>query len=114
MNAQRMDQEAVERLLAGRAVDSGNGAGALLRLLAALRAAARPAELRGESAALDAYRAARERSPAPPATHAGRRTPAAPVPSVRPSRPAVAPLSFAPAGPVAADAPLLGRSGPAA
>ncbi|MEU8191879.1 hypothetical protein AB0C00_32080, partial [Micromonospora carbonacea] len=71
MNAHRMDQETVERLLAGSAGDPvagpvGGSVGGprrdqepLVRLLAAVRAAPRPDELRGEGAALHAFRLAR-------------------------------------------------------
>ncbi|MFF3855021.1 hypothetical protein [Micromonospora sp. NPDC002575] len=74
MNAHRMDQETVERLLASSVgspsasllgEQRGGGAEPLVRLLAAVRAAARPDELRGEGAALHAYRLARTGSAAP-------------------------------------------------
>ncbi|SCF28663.1 hypothetical protein [Micromonospora mirobrigensis] len=56
MNAHRMDQETVERLLVGPVVDPVDGPPALVQLLAAVRAAPRPAELGGEAEALRAYR----------------------------------------------------------
>ncbi|MER7271440.1 hypothetical protein ABT344_24455 [Micromonospora carbonacea] len=77
MNAHRMDQETVERLLAGSAGDPvagpvGGSVGGprrdqepLVRLLAAVRAAPRPDELRGEGAALHAFRLARAGSAGP-------------------------------------------------
>ncbi|MFC8849882.1 MULTISPECIES: hypothetical protein [unclassified Micromonospora] len=77
MNAHRMDQETVERLFAGPfgGPVSGSAGGSvshpqgspepLVRLLAAVRAAPRSDELRGEGAALHAYRLARAGS-APP------------------------------------------------
>ncbi|WP_353898783.1 hypothetical protein ABUL04_19585 [Micromonospora harpali] len=77
MNAHRMDQETVERLLtssvggpvaspvAGSVGSPRGGPEPLVRLLAAVRAAPRPDELRGEGAALHAYRLARAASTAP-------------------------------------------------
>ncbi|MEU8050287.1 hypothetical protein [Micromonospora haikouensis] len=73
MSAHRMDQETVERLLAssvGGPVASSvgsprGGPEPLVRLLAAVRAAPRPDELRGEGAALHAYRLARAGATAP-------------------------------------------------
>ncbi|MGC1215329.1 MAG: hypothetical protein WA890_29210 [Micromonospora sp.] len=59
MNAHRMDQETVERLLVGPVVDPQHGPEALVRLLTAVRAAPRPHELTGEAAALRAFRMAR-------------------------------------------------------
>lgn len=58
MNAHRMDQETVERLLVGPVADPPNGPEALVRLLTAVRAAPRPHELTGEAAALRAFRMA--------------------------------------------------------
>lgn len=71
MNAHRMDQETVERLLGGPVVDPQDGPEALVRLLTAVRVAPRPAELSGEDAAMRAYRLARAGTAAP---LAGRRT----------------------------------------
>ncbi|WFE60952.1 hypothetical protein [Micromonospora sp. WMMD712] len=73
MNAHRMDQETVERLLAGSVGDPiGGSVGGprrdqepLVRLLAAVRAAPSPDELRGEGAALHAFRLARAGSAGP-------------------------------------------------
>ncbi|WP_319458412.1 hypothetical protein [Micromonospora sp. RTP1Z1] len=61
MNAHRMDQETVERLLVGPVADAPDGRGpeALVRLLTAVRAAPRPHELTGELAAMAAFRTAR-------------------------------------------------------
>ncbi|GGR92865.1 hypothetical protein GCM10010169_41510 [Micromonospora fulviviridis] len=53
-----MDQETVERLLVGPAADAQDGPDALVRFLAAVRAAPRPHELSGEGAALEAFRMA--------------------------------------------------------
>jgi hypothetical protein len=72
MKAHRMDQETVERLLVGSVVDPPPGPAALVRLLTAVRAAPRPAELGGEGVALQAFRAARGGGVAPVAVHAGR------------------------------------------
>jgi hypothetical protein len=73
MNAHRMDQETVERLLDGpTAAAAQDGPAALVRLLAAVRAAPQPHELSGEAAALHAFRRA----------HAG----PAPAPGSRPQR----------------------------
>ncbi|MFC0003753.1 hypothetical protein [Micromonospora siamensis] len=65
MNAHRMDQETVERLLVGPVVDPADGPPALVQLLAAVRAAPRPAELSGEAEALRAYRMVRAGSTVP-------------------------------------------------
>ncbi|TDC71884.1 hypothetical protein E1193_28585 [Micromonospora sp. KC606] len=65
MNAHRLDQETVERLLDDPVVDLRNGPQPLVRLLAAVRAAPRPAELRGEGAAMRAFRGAYAGTPAP-------------------------------------------------
>lgn len=59
MNAHRMDQETVERLLVGPVADPPDGPEALVRLLTAVRAAPRPHELTGERAAMEAFRTAR-------------------------------------------------------
>ncbi|MFC8616184.1 hypothetical protein ACFT9M_07175 [Micromonospora purpureochromogenes] len=59
MNAHRMDQETVERLLVGPVVDPHDGPEPLVRLLTAVRAAPHPGELRGETAAMHAFRSAR-------------------------------------------------------
>ncbi|TDB71450.1 hypothetical protein [Micromonospora sp. KC723] len=64
MNAHRLDLETVERLLDDPVVDPRDGPQPLLRLLAAVRAAPRPAELRGESAAVRAFHGARAGGPA--------------------------------------------------
>jgi hypothetical protein len=72
MNAPRMDQETVERLLVGPVTDAQDGPEVLVRLLASVRAAPHPHELSGEAAALRAFRLAR----------AG----LAPVPAARPQR----------------------------
>ncbi|MFI2648441.1 hypothetical protein [Micromonospora fulviviridis] len=58
MNGHPMDQETVERLLVGPAADAQDGPEALVRFLAAVRAAPRPHELSGEGAALQAFRTA--------------------------------------------------------
>ncbi|SCG72513.1 hypothetical protein [Micromonospora coxensis] len=74
MNAHRMDQETVERLLVGPAVDPQDGPASLVRLLAAVRAAPHPAELRGEAAAMQAFQRARAGAPLPvraPSTRTG-------------------------------------------
>ncbi|MEV0806013.1 hypothetical protein [Micromonospora sp. NPDC050200] len=70
MNAHRMDSETAERLLVGAAADRHAGPEPLVRLLTAVRAAPRRAELRGESAAMHAFRSARAGTPlpAPPLT----------------------------------------------
>ncbi|MEV6799247.1 hypothetical protein AB0M91_13005 [Micromonospora rifamycinica] len=68
MTRHRLDPEAAERLLSGPATGPEVGLGALL---AALRAAPTPAELRGEQAVMSAFRAARS----------GRRRPASPGPA---------------------------------
>ncbi|MEU5526294.1 hypothetical protein ABZ744_05080 [Micromonospora chersina] len=65
MNGHRMDQETVERLLVGPAADAQDGPEALVRFLAAIRAAPRPHELNGESAALQAFRMAQAGDPVP-------------------------------------------------
>ncbi|MEV0724886.1 hypothetical protein AB0I37_19160 [Micromonospora purpureochromogenes] len=65
MNAHRMDQETVERLLVGPVVGPHDGPEPLVRLLTAVRAAAHPGELRGESAAMHAFRRARAGAPLP-------------------------------------------------
>ncbi|WP_431925229.1 hypothetical protein [Micromonospora wenchangensis] len=58
MTRYRLDQETAERLLGG-AVDGATGpARPLATLLSAVRAAAAPTELRGEPAAMSAFRAA--------------------------------------------------------
>ncbi|SCG76733.1 hypothetical protein [Micromonospora inositola] len=72
MNAHRMDQKTVERLLVGPIADPPDGPEALVRLLTAVRAAPRPRELAGERAALEAFRTARAGS--------------VPVPAARPER----------------------------
>lgn len=61
MNAhrpRRVDRDTAERLLSGAVVDPQDGPDVLVRLLAATRAPAHPVELAGESAAMDAFRAA--------------------------------------------------------
>ncbi|GAA4564045.1 hypothetical protein GCM10023176_09310 [Micromonospora coerulea] len=73
MNAHRMDQETVERLLVGPAADRPDGPEALVRLLTAVRVAPRPHELTGEPAALAAFRAARAGSLPAPAARPERR-----------------------------------------
>ncbi|MEO3776449.1 hypothetical protein ABGB16_06265 [Micromonospora sp. B11E3] len=113
MSSQRMDQETLERLLGGRAAGSRDGADPLVRLLAALRAAARPEELRGERAALDAYRVARAAPPAPVTALDGRRTLLAGLVS---GKAALAALALAATGGVAlaaAHAVAPGPDGPA-
>ncbi|MBM0260351.1 hypothetical protein [Micromonospora sp. 4G55] len=65
MNAHRMDQETVERLLVGPVVDPHDGPEPLVRLLTAVRAAPYPGELRGETAAMHAFRSARAGVPLP-------------------------------------------------
>ncbi|MBQ0897388.1 hypothetical protein KBX37_30720 [Micromonospora sp. U56] len=65
MNAHRMDQETVERLLVGPVVDPHDGPEPLVQLLTAVRAAPHPGELRGESAAMHAFRRARAGAPLP-------------------------------------------------
>ncbi|MFI9644258.1 hypothetical protein ACIG87_30115 [Micromonospora sp. NPDC051925] len=55
MKGHRLDQETAERLLSGPVA----GPGPLVALLAAVRAAPHPAELRGEPGAMSAFRAAR-------------------------------------------------------
>ncbi|MFG3579913.1 hypothetical protein [Micromonospora chersina] len=65
MNGHRMDQETVERLLVGPAADAQDGPEALVRFLAAVRAAPRPHELSGEGAALQAFRMAQAGDPFP-------------------------------------------------
>ncbi|MFG2108950.1 hypothetical protein [Micromonospora chersina] len=65
MNGHRMDQETVERLLVGPAADAQDGPEALVRFLAAVRAAPRPHELSGEGAALQAFRMAQAGDPVP-------------------------------------------------
>ncbi|WP_446219563.1 hypothetical protein [Micromonospora sp. IBHARD004] len=73
MNAHRMDQETVERLLAGPVAYPQDGPEALVRLLTAVRAAPRPHELTGERAAMEAFRAARAGAVPAPAIRAERR-----------------------------------------
>jgi hypothetical protein len=63
MNAHRMDQETVERLLGGPADDAQDGPRSLVLLLTAVRAAPHADELAGEAAAVHAYRRARAGSP---------------------------------------------------
>ncbi|MEU4368073.1 hypothetical protein [Micromonospora chersina] len=65
MNGHRMDQETVERLLVGPGADAQDGPEALVRFLAAVRAAPRPHELSGEGAALQAFRMAQAGDPVP-------------------------------------------------
>ncbi|MEV4478369.1 hypothetical protein [Micromonospora coxensis] len=72
MNAHRMDQETVERLLVGPVVDPQDGPESLVRLLAAVRAAPHPAELRGEAAAMQAFQRARAGAPLPVRTPVAR------------------------------------------
>ncbi|MFG1677117.1 hypothetical protein [Micromonospora sp. NPDC049282] len=59
MDAPRLDQETVERLLDGSPYGAPAAPPVLVRFLGAVRAAPRPAELDGESAALAEFRAAR-------------------------------------------------------
>ncbi|WP_433232147.1 hypothetical protein ACQP2H_09440 [Micromonospora sp. CA-248260] len=59
MTGHRLDQETAERLLSGPGDGPVPGPAPLVALLIAIRAAANPAELRGEPAAMSAYRAAR-------------------------------------------------------
>ncbi|MFR9780753.1 hypothetical protein ACL02O_32505 [Micromonospora sp. MS34] len=73
MNAHRMDQETVERLLVGPVADAQDGPEVLVRLLAAVRAAPHSHELSGEGAALQAFRLARAGSTPVPATRSQRR-----------------------------------------
>ncbi|RZU74510.1 hypothetical protein EV384_2980 [Micromonospora kangleipakensis] len=73
MNAHRMDQETVERLLVGPVADPQNGPEALVRLLTAVRAAPRPHELTGERAAMEAFRTARAGAVPAPAARPERR-----------------------------------------
>ncbi|MEU2614793.1 hypothetical protein ABZ570_24885 [Micromonospora sp. NPDC007271] len=54
-----MDEETVERLLAGSVPVARSGPELLVRLLAAVRAAPRPHELVGEAAAVRAFRMVR-------------------------------------------------------
>ena len=54
----RIDRATAERLLSGAVVDPQDGPEALVRLLAATRATARPSEFAGENVALEAFRAA--------------------------------------------------------
>ncbi|MEV0427324.1 hypothetical protein [Micromonospora sp. NPDC050495] len=75
MNAHRMDQETVERLLVGPVSDPQDGTEVLVRLLAAVRAAPHPHEFGGEAAALQAFRAARAGTAPLPAARPGRRRP---------------------------------------
>ncbi|MGK5444912.1 hypothetical protein ACSNN7_24225 [Micromonospora sp. URMC 105] len=83
MNAHRMDQETVERLLGSPVVDPHDGPEPLVRLLTAVRAAPHPTELRGESAAMQAFRTARAGAARPTRTaRAG-----AERPTPRPARP---------------------------
>ena len=56
MDTHRMDQETVELLLVGSVPDGRDGLGMLVKLLAAVRAAPRPHELLGETAAVRAFR----------------------------------------------------------
>ncbi|MGN9813662.1 hypothetical protein ACTMSW_30475 [Micromonospora sp. BQ11] len=63
MNAHRMDQDTVERLLGGLVDDAPHGPRSLVVLLSAVRAAPQADELAGEAAALDAYRSARSGAP---------------------------------------------------
>ncbi|MBW4705828.1 hypothetical protein [Micromonospora sp. RL09-050-HVF-A] len=65
MTGHRLDQETAERLLSGPGDGPVPGPAPLVALLIAIRAAANPAELRGEPAAMSAYRAGMSRS-APP------------------------------------------------
>ncbi|MCW3839049.1 hypothetical protein ONA70_02930 [Micromonospora yasonensis] len=73
MNAHRMDQETVERLLVGPVAHAPDGPEVLVQLLAAVRAAPRPHELSGEAAALQAFRLARAGSAPVLAARPGRR-----------------------------------------
>ncbi|MCZ7474262.1 hypothetical protein [Micromonospora sp. WMMC273] len=59
MDASGLDQETVERLLAGRSGDAPPAPPALLAVLAAVRAAPGAGELDGEAAAVAGYRSAR-------------------------------------------------------
>ncbi|MGB2572127.1 hypothetical protein ACPFP2_27330 [Micromonospora citrea] len=72
MNAHRMDQETAERLLVGPVVDPQDGPASLVRLLAAVRAAPHPAELRGEAAAMQAFQRACAGAPLPVRTLSAR------------------------------------------
>ncbi|MEU5938227.1 hypothetical protein ABZ807_03405 [Micromonospora sp. NPDC047548] len=60
-----MDSETLERLLVGPVADRHAGPEPLVRLLTAVRAAPRPAELRGEIAAMHAFRRALAGTPLP-------------------------------------------------
>ncbi|MEU1756893.1 hypothetical protein ABZ436_30155 [Micromonospora matsumotoense] len=59
MTGHHLDQETAERLLSGPVDGPAVGCGPVVALLTAVRAAADPAELRGEDAAMSAFRAAR-------------------------------------------------------
>ncbi|MEU1602535.1 hypothetical protein [Micromonospora matsumotoense] len=59
MTGDRLDQQTAEQLLSGPFDGPAEGPGLLVALLTAVRAAADPAELRGEPAAMAAFRAAR-------------------------------------------------------
>ncbi|MDG4801883.1 hypothetical protein [Micromonospora sp. WMMD980] len=59
MDAPRLDQETVERLLDGSSGDAPAAPGGLVRCLDAVRAGPRPGELDGEAAAVAEFRAAR-------------------------------------------------------
>ncbi|MGC4765918.1 hypothetical protein ACLQ20_23970 [Micromonospora sp. DT46] len=63
MNAHRMDQETVERLLDGPVLDPQDGPQSLTSLLTAVRATPHADELAGEEAAVRAYRLARAGNP---------------------------------------------------
>ncbi|MFU8849797.1 hypothetical protein ACNAW0_02225 [Micromonospora sp. SL1-18] len=69
MDAHRMDEETVERLLAGSIADACGGPKVLVRLFDALRAAPRPHELVGEAAAAQAFRMAHAGSGPEVASH---------------------------------------------
>lgn len=64
MDAPRLDQETVERLLDGSCGDAPAAPRALVRCLDAARAGPRSGELDGEAAAVDEFRAARAAAPA--------------------------------------------------
>ncbi|MET8231524.1 hypothetical protein ABZS77_12730 [Micromonospora sp. NPDC005298] len=61
MDADQMDQETAERLLAGGPLDASAGPRTVVLLLTAIRAAPRPAELAGEGLAVQGFRRARRK-----------------------------------------------------
>ncbi|MFF0657882.1 hypothetical protein [Micromonospora tulbaghiae] len=125
MDASGLDQETVERLLAGRSGDMPAAPPGLAAVLDAVRAAPGTGELDGEAAAVAAFRAARWMRRRRRARIGGRAAVAALAVSLtggvalaatgnlpRPARPAAPPLVTAPPAPSARPSPPAGSPAP--